>query len=83
MSKNDNSYESEGCSICQEDEIVSNKKANIKGKEEPEEEADPAKLQNYKLLRSISYTLDTILENNKKKGKILSENKVNFLLVQI
>ena len=82
MSKIDNSFESEGCSDCEEDEIVSNEKVNIKGKDKPEKEDDPTKLQNYKLIRSISHTLDMILENNKKKEKykeiVRKQSKISF-----
>ena len=66
MSKADNSFESEGCSDCEEDEIVS--KENDKNKEEIEENNDPTKLPNYVLIKSISKTLVSILENNKKKS---------------
>ena len=37
-------------------------------KEEIEENNDPKKLPNYKLIKAIAKTLDTILENNKKKS---------------
>ena len=67
MSKDDNSFESEGCSDCEEDEIISKDKFKNK-KEEIEENNDPKKLPNYMLIKSISKTLDTILENNKKKS---------------
>ena len=66
MSKEDNSFESEGCSDCEEDEIKSNE--NSKNKEELEENNDPKKLPNYVLIKSISKTLVSILENNKKKS---------------
>ena len=66
MSKADNSFESEGCSDCEENEIVS--KENSKKKEEIEENNDPTKLPNYGLIKSISKTLVSILENNKKKS---------------
>ena len=66
MSKDDNSFESEGCSDCEENEIVS--KENSKKKEEIEENNDPTKLPNYVLIKSISKTLVSILENNKKKS---------------
>ena len=65
MSKDDNSFESEGCSDCEEDEIISKDKS--KNKEEIEENNDPKNLPNYMLIKSISKTLVTILENNKKK----------------
>lgn len=68
MSNNDNSFESEGCSNCDEDEIVTKDKTTSKGKEEPEEVDDPTKLPNYKLIKAISQTLVSILENNKKKS---------------
>ena len=54
MSKDDNSFESEGCSDCEENEIVS--KENSKKKEEIEENNDPTKLPNYALIKSISKT---------------------------
>lgn len=66
MSKEDNSFESEGCSDCEEDEIKP--KENSKNKEELEENNDPTKLPNYVLIKSISKTLVSILENNKKKS---------------
>ena len=59
-----NSFESEGCSDCEEDEIVSKEKKNNNDKEE--EEDDPTKLPNYVLIKAIAQTLTTILENNKK-----------------
>lgn len=68
MSNNDNSFESEGCSNCDEDEIVTKDKTDSKVKEEPEEVDDPTKLPNYKLIKAISQTLVSILENNKKKS---------------
>lgn len=68
MSNNDNSFESEECSNCDEDEIVTKDKTTSKGKEEPEEVDDPTKLPNYKLIKAISQTLVSILENNKKKS---------------
>lgn len=68
MSNNDNSFESEGCSNCDEDEIVTKDKTTSKSKEEPEEVDDPTKLPNYKLIKAISQTLVSILENNKKKS---------------
>ena len=67
MSKNDNSFEWEGCSGCEEDEIVAKERNDTKTKEELREEDDPTKLPNYDLIKSISQTLDTILEDNKKK----------------
>ena len=67
MSKDDNSFESEGCSDCEEDEIISKDKSKNK-EEEIEENNDPKKLPNYMLIKSISKTLVTILENNKKKS---------------
>ena len=68
MSKDDNSFESEGCSDCEENEIVSKDNCkNIEG--EPEEINDPKKLPNYALIKSISQTLVQILENNKKTSK--------------
>ena len=67
MSKNDNSFESEGCSDCDEDQIVS--EGSTKNKEDLEENDDPTKLPNYVLIKSISQTLVTILENNKRKSK--------------
>ena len=67
MSKNDNSFESEGCSDCEEDEFISKGRNDSKTKEELGEEDDPTKLPNYDLIKSISQTLVTILENNKKK----------------
>ena len=67
MSKNDNSFESEGCSGCEEDEIETKGRNDSKGNEELGEENDPAKLPNYELIKSISQTLVTILEDNKKK----------------
>lgn len=67
MSKNDNSFESEGCSDCEEDQIVS--EGSTKNKEDLEENDDPTKLSNYVLIKSISKTLVTILENNKRKSK--------------
>lgn len=66
MSKDDNSFESEGCSDCDEDEIIS--KDNSTKKEELKENNDPTKLPNYKLIKAIAKTLDSILENNKKKS---------------
>ena len=66
MSKDDNSFESEGCSDCEENEIVS--KENSKNEEEIEENNDPRKLPNYLLIKSISKALVSILENNKKKS---------------
>ncbi len=66
MSKNDNSFESEGCSGCEEDEINTRERNGSKTKEELREEDDPTKLPNYELIKSISQTLVTILENNKK-----------------
>ena len=59
-----NSFESEGCSDCEEDEIVGKEKTNNNDKEA--EEDDPSKLPNYVLIKAISQTLTTILENNKK-----------------
>ena len=59
-----NSFESEGCSDCEEDEIVTKEKTNNNDKEE--EEDDPTKLPNYVLIKAIAQTLTTILENNKK-----------------
>ena len=59
-----NSFESEGCSDCEEDEIVRKEKTNNNDKEE--EEDDPTKLPNYVLIKAIAQTLTTILENNKK-----------------
>ena len=67
MSNNDNSFESEGCSNCEEDEIMTKDKTSSKAKDEPEEVDDPTKLPNYKLIKAISQTLVSILENNKKK----------------
>ena len=67
MSNKDNSFESEGCSNCAEDEIVSKDRTESKVKGEPEEVDDPTKLPNYKLIKAISQTLVSILENNKKK----------------
>ena len=67
MSKIGNSFESEGCSGCEEDEIVSKGRNDSKAREELREEDDPTKLPNYDLIKSISQTLDTILEDNKKK----------------
>ena len=67
MSNNDNSFESEGCSNCDEDEIVTKERTDSKVKDEPEEVDDPTKLPNYKLIKAISQTLVSILENNKKK----------------
>ena len=67
MSKDDNSFESEGCSDCEEDEIISKDKSKNK-EEEIEENNDPKNLPNYMLIKSISKTLVTILENNKKKS---------------
>lgn len=67
MSKDDNSFESEGCSDCEEDEIISKDKSKSK-EEEIEENNDPKNLPNYMLIKSISKTLVTILENNKKKS---------------
>lgn len=83
MSKEDNSFESEGCSDCEEDEIKS--KENSKNKEELEENNDPTKLPNYVLIKSISKTLVSILENNKKSLiiKKLLKSKAKWLLVQI
>ena len=66
MRKNDNSFESEGCSDCEENEIVSKGRNDSKTKEELGEEDDPTKLPNYELIKSISQTLVTILEDNKK-----------------
>lgn len=66
MSKDDNSFKSEGCSDCDEDEIIT--KDTPAKKEEIEENNDPKKLPNYKLIKAIAKTLDTILENNKKKS---------------
>lgn len=65
MSNNDNSFESEGCSNCEEDEIVTKDRTDSKVKDEPEEVDDPKKLPNYKLIKAISLTLGNILENNK------------------
>ena len=59
-----NSFESEGCSDCEEDEIVGKEKTNNNDKEA--EEDDPTKLPNYVLIKAIAQTLTTILENNKK-----------------
>ena len=59
-----NSFESEGCSDCEEDEIVAKEKTNNNDKEA--EEDDPTKLPNYVLIKAIAQTLTTILENNKK-----------------
>jgi hypothetical protein len=42
-------------------------KTSSKAKDEPEEVDDPTKLPNYKLIKAISQTLVSILENNKKK----------------
>ena len=67
MSNKDNSFESEGCSNCEEDEIMTKDKTSSKAKDEPEEVDDPTKLPNYKLIKAISQTLVSILENNKKK----------------
>ena len=67
MSNNDNSFESEGCSNCDEDEIVTKERTDSKVKDEPEEVDDPTKLPNYKLIKAISQTLVSILEGNKKK----------------
>ena len=67
MSNNDNTFESEGCSNCEEDEIMTKDKTSSKAKDEPEEVDDPTKLPNYKLIKAISQTLVSILENNKKK----------------
>ena len=67
MSNKDNSFESEGWSNCEEDEIVSKDRTESKVKGEPEEVDDPTKLPNYKLIKAISQTLVSILENNKKK----------------
>ena len=67
MSNNNNSFESEGCSNCEEDEIMTKDKTSSKAKDEPEEVDDPTKLPNYKLIKAISQTLVSILENNKKK----------------
>ena len=77
MDKN-NSFESEGCSDCDEAEIVSDQKLET----EAEEETDPTKLPNYKLIKAISQTLTTILENNKKKSNykemVKKQNKQVF-----
>ena len=67
MSNKDNSFESEGCSNCDEDEIVTKERSDSKVKDEPEEVDDPTKLPNYKLIKAISQTLVSILEGNKKK----------------
>ena len=67
MSKNDNSFESEGCSGCEEDEIVTKGRNDSKTNKELRGEDDPTKLPNYDLIKSISQTLVTILEDNKKK----------------
>ena len=49
---------------------------------EAEEETDPTKLPNYTLIKAISQTLTTILENNKKmpnyKEIVKKQNKVPF-----
>ena len=78
MDKN-NSFESEGCSDCDEAEIVSDQKLET---EAEEEETDPTKLPNYKLIKAISQTLTTIVENNKKmpnyKDIVKKQNKVAF-----
>jgi hypothetical protein len=82
MSNNDNSFESEGCSNCDEDEIVTKERTDSKVKDEPEEVDDPTKLPNYKLIKAISQTLVSILENNKKKSnykeKVKKQNKMAF-----
>jgi hypothetical protein len=52
---------------CEEDEIMTKDKTSSKAKDEPEEVDDPTKLPNYKLIKAISQTLVSILENNKKK----------------
>jgi hypothetical protein len=82
MSNNDNSFESEGCSNCEEDEIMTKDKTSSKAKDEPEEVDDPTKLPNYKLIKAISQTLVSILENNKKKSnykeKVKKQNKMAF-----
>ena len=82
MSNNDNSFESEGCSNCDEDEIVTKERTDSKVKDEPEEVDDPKKLPNYKLIKAISQTLVSILENNKKKSnykeKVKKQNKMAF-----
>ena len=67
MSKNDNSFESEGCSGCEEDEIISKGRHDSKAREELVVEDDPTKLANYELIKSISQTLISIMEENKKK----------------
>jgi hypothetical protein len=82
MSNNDNSFESEGCSNCDEDEIVTKERTDSKVKDEPEEVDDPTKLPNYKLIKAISQTLVSILENNKKKSnykeKVKKQSKMAF-----
>jgi len=82
MSNNDNSFESEGFSNCEEDEIVTKDRTNSKVKDEPEEVDDPTKLPNYKLIKAISLTLDNILENNKLnqnyKEKVKRQSKMVF-----
>ena len=82
MSNNDNSFESEGCSNCEEDEIMTKDKTSSKAKDEPEEVDNPTKLPNYKLIKAISQTLVSILENNKKKPnykeKVKKQSKMAF-----
>ncbi len=72
-----NSFESEGFSDCEEDEIKTKPNEN-KGTIEN----DPSKLENYNLIEAISQTLTIILENNKKKPNykdiVKKQSKIAF-----
>lgn len=71
------SFDSEGCSDCEEGEInESSKKTN------DTKEKNSSEISNYKLIKAISQTLSTILENNKKtenyKSIVKNQNKMPF-----
>ena len=72
-----NSFESEGFSDCEEDEIKTKPNEN-----KDTIENDPSQLENYNLIKAISQTLTTILENNKKKSNykdiVKKQSKIVF-----